>query len=422
MSGYILAIDQGTTSSRAIVFDADFRVVGVRQEEFEQILPRSGWVEHDPEAIWRSVVSTVKTALADASLSAGDLSALGITNQRETTVLWNRDTGEANHNAIVWQDRRTAETCRRLVSDGAEEMIQARTGLVIDPYFAGTKLAWLLDHVDRARALAERGKLAFGTVNSFRLWRLIGGRVHATDTTNAARTMLFDIDRNAWDEELCRLLRVPLSLLPEVRDCAADFGATKAQLFGAPITICGMAGDQHAATLGNARFQPGMMKSTYGTGCFAVLNTGPERAPWRNRLLSTVAYRLNGRTTYALEGSIFIAGAAVQRLRDGLRIVERASDTGAMAARASEEQDLFVVPAFTSLGAPWWNAEARGVIYGLTRKHGAGRVRPCGAGGGVLPDRRPASGHASGLAGGKRDETARRWRHGGERLDHAAPR
>ncbi|WP_427023624.1 glycerol kinase GlpK [Aureimonas ureilytica] len=370
MSGYVLAIDQGTTSSRAIVFDDSFRVVGVGQEEFEQILPRSGWVEHDPEAIWRSVVATVKAALADASLSAADLAALGITNQRETTILWNRDTGEAIHNAIVWQDRRTAEICRQLVSDGAEEIIQRKTGLVVDPYFAGTKIAWILDNVDGARALAERGKLAFGTVDSFLLWRLTGGRVHATDTTNAARTMLFDIDANQWDEELCRLLRVPASLLPEVRDCAAAFGTTDPSLFGAPISICGMAGDQHAATLGNACFQPGMMKSTYGTGCFAVLNTGTERAPSRNRLLSTVAYRLDGQTTYALEGSIFIAGAAVQWLRDGLKLVERASDTGPMADRASDEQDVYLVPAFTGLGAPWWDAEARGAIYGLTRNTG----------------------------------------------------
>ncbi len=302
MTGYVLAIDQGTTSSRAIVFDDSFRVVGVGQQEFEQILPRSGWVEHDPEAIWRSVVETVKTALADASLSPRDIASIGITNQRETTLIWDRESGQPIHNAIVWQDRRTADICRRLAEDGAEETISERTGLVIDPYFAGTKIAWMLDNVSGARAKAEAGKLAFGTVDTFLLWRLTGGRVHATDATNASRTMLFDTARNEWDDELLRLLNVPRAILPEVRDCAADFGTTDASLFGEGIRICGIAGDQHAATLGNACFRPGMMKSTYGTGCFAVLNTGTERVRSANRLLSTIAYRLDGQTTYALEG------------------------------------------------------------------------------------------------------------------------
>ena len=374
MSGYVLAIDQGTTSTRAIVFDDGFRVVGVAQEEFRQILPRSGWVEHDPEEIWRTVVGTVKAALADASLSAADISGLGITNQRETTVIWDRDTGTPIHNAIVWQDRRTADRCRELAESGAEELVAARTGLVIDPYFAGTKIGWILDNVTGARARAESGKLAFGTIDTFLIWRLTGGRAHLTDATNASRTMLFDTATNGWDDELLRLLRVPAALLPEVRDCASDFGETEPSLFGGAIRICGVAGDQHAAVLGNACFRPGMMKSTYGTGCFAVLNTGAERVRSGNRLLSTLAYRIDRRSTYALEGSIFIAGAAVQWLRDGLKIVERASDTGTMAARADENQDVYLVPAFTGLGAPWWDADARGAILGLTRSTGPDEI------------------------------------------------
>ncbi|WP_185983050.1 glycerol kinase GlpK [Aureimonas mangrovi] len=370
MSGYVIAIDQGTTSSRAIVFDDDLRVLGIGQQEFPQHFPRPGWVEHDPEDIWSSVVATVKAALADASLSARDIAAIGITNQRETTILWDRETGEAVHNAVVWQDRRTAEMCRRLVADGAEATITARTGLVIDPYFSATKLAWLLDAVPNARERAEAGRLAFGTVDSFLLWRLTGGAVHATDATNAARTMLFDIERNDWDDELLALFSIPRTLLPEVKDCADDFGSTLPSLFGGAIAIRGVAGDQHAAVLGNACFAPGMMKATYGTGCFAVLNTGSESVASQNRLLSTVAYRLAGRTTYALEGSIFIAGAAVQWLRDGLGLVSRADESGPMAARALEEEDVYLVPAFTGLGAPWWDAEARGSMHGLTRRTG----------------------------------------------------
>ncbi|MCP3054707.1 glycerol kinase GlpK [Aurantimonas marianensis] len=374
MSGYVLAIDQGTTSSRAIVFDDGFRIVGVGQEEFPQHFPRSGWVEHDPEDIWRSVVATVRTALADASLSASDIAAIGITNQRETALIWDRDTGKPIHNAIVWQDRRTADICRKLVEDGAEPEITAKTGLIVDPYFSGTKIAWMLDNVEGARAKAEAGKLAFGTVDSFLLWRLTGGRVHATDTTNACRTMLFDIEANAWDEELLKLLNIPRALLPEVKDCDNEFGVTEASLFGAAIPVCGIAGDQHAATLGQACFAPGMLKSTYGTGCFAVLNTGDTRVPSSNRLLTTIAYRLSGKTAFALEGSIFIAGAAVQWLRDGLGVVERAERSGPMAAAADEAQDVYMVPAFTGLGAPWWDAEARGAIYGLTRNTGPNEI------------------------------------------------
>ncbi|KQT55340.1 MULTISPECIES: glycerol kinase GlpK [unclassified Aureimonas] len=374
MSGYVLAIDQGTTSTRSIVFDDAFRIVGVGQQEFEQHFPQSGWVEHDAEEIWKTVLATIRTALADASLSAADIAAIGITNQRETTVLWDRGTGKPVHNAIVWQDRRTAPFCRKLVEDGAEAMVTAKTGLIIDPYFSGTKLRWLLDNVEGARSAAEAGKLAFGTIDSFLLWRLTGGKVHATDATNASRTMLFDIVENRWDDELLRLLDIPASLLPEVMDCAARFGETDPALLGTAIPILGMAGDQHAATVGQACFEPGMMKATYGTGCFAVLNTGSEKVVSRNRLLSTVAYRLDGVTTYALEGSIFIAGAAVQWLRDGLKIVERADATGPMAASASDAEHVYLVPAFTGLGAPWWDAEARGAIYGLTRNTGPNEV------------------------------------------------
>ncbi|MCE7029979.1 glycerol kinase GlpK [Jiella avicenniae] len=374
MSGYVLAIDQGTTSTRAIVFDDGYRIKGVAQQEFPQHFPRSGWVEHDPEDIWNSVVDTVRGAIADASLSASDIAAIGITNQRETVVLWDRETGKALHNAIVWQDRRTSDFCHRLVADGAEPTITEKTGLIVDPYFSGTKIAWLLDHVEGARARAERGELAFGTVDSFLLFRLTGGKVHATDASNASRTMLFDISANDWDDDLLSLLKVPRAILPEVMDCDADFGATEPALFGASIGVLGMAGDQHAATLGQACFEPGMLKSTYGTGCFAVLNTGAERVASKNRLLTTIAYRLGGRTTFALEGSIFIAGAAVQWLRDGLKIIDKADVSGPLAAKADDEQDVYLVPAFTGLGAPWWDADARGAIYGLSRKTGPNEI------------------------------------------------
>ncbi|WAP70313.1 glycerol kinase GlpK [Jiella pelagia] len=370
MSGYVLAIDQGTTSTRAIVFDDGFRTKGVAQQEFPQHFPHSGWVEHDPEDIWNSVLATVRGALADASLSASDIAAIGITNQRETTVVWDRDTGKAIHNAIVWQDRRTSDVCRRMVSDGVEKEITAKTGLIVDPYFSGTKIAWILDHVDGARQRAEAGKLAFGTVDAFLLFRLTGGRLHATDATNASRTMLFDISANDWDDGLLKLLGVPRAMMPQVRDCDADFGTSDPTLFGVAIPILGMAGDQHAATLGQACFKPGMLKSTYGTGCFAVLNTGAERVASNNRLLTTIAYRIAGKTTFALEGSIFVAGAAVQWLRDGLKLIDKAAITGPMATRADPDQEVYLVPAFTGLGAPWWDAEARGAIFGLSRKTG----------------------------------------------------
>ncbi len=365
---HILAIDQGTTSSRAIVFDAGLRVKAVAQQEFPQIFPRSGWVEHDPAAIWASVQATIRGAMAEAGLTAKDIAAIGITNQRETTLLWDRATGEPLHNAIVWQDRRTADTCDRLRAEGHEGLIRNTTGLLLDPYFSATKLAWLLDTVEGARARAERGELAFGTVDSFLIWKLTEGRVHATDATNAARTMLYDIRKGAWSAEILDLFRIPAALLPEVRDCAADFGATR--LFGGEIPIRGVAGDQQAATVGQACFTPGMVKSTYGTGCFALANTGERMVLSTHRLLTTIAYQLNGTPTYALEGSIFVAGAVVQWLRDGLHLIGSAAETGPLAEAADPHQEVILVPAFTGLGAPYWDARARGAIFGLTRATG----------------------------------------------------
>jgi len=374
MSGYILAIDQGTTSSRAILFGKDRTIAGVGQKEFRQIFPQDGWVEHDPEDIWESVVWAVRAALKAAKAEARDVAAIGITNQRETTLIWERATGKPIHNAIVWQDRRTASTCARLKTAGHEKTVTKKTGLLLDPYFSGTKIGWLLDHVKGARKRAEKGELAFGTVDSFLIWRLTGGKVHATDATNAGRTLLFDIGANRWDKGLLELFGVPEALLPEVKDCADDFGVTDAELFGAPIPILGVAGDQHAATIGQACFAPGMLKSTYGTGCFALLNTGADRVASKNRLLTTIAYRLDGKTTYALEGSIFIAGAAVQWIRDGLKLVKHASETGPLAQSADPSQNVYMVPAFVGLGAPWWDAEARGAIYGLTRNSGPAEI------------------------------------------------
>jgi glycerol kinase len=370
MSGHILAIDQGTTSSRAIVFDAGMKVAGVGQKEFAQHYPASGWVEHDPEEIWASVVSTVKAALKKADCNAADIAAIGITNQRETVIVWDKATGKPIHNAIVWQDRRTAPLCAKLKKQGLEPKFSKKTGLLLDPYFSGTKIAWMLDKVKGARKRAEKGELLAGTIDCFLIWRLTGGKVHATDATNASRTLVYNIEKNEWDAELLRILNIPAAMLPQVKDCADDFGVTDEKLFGAGIKILGVAGDQQAATIGQACFQPGMMKSTYGTGCFALLNTGSDMVRSKNRLLTTIAYRLNGKTTYALEGSIFIAGAAVQWLRDGLKIIGKASETGKLAAEADPTQSVYLVPAFVGLGAPHWDAEARGAIYGLTRNSG----------------------------------------------------
>lgn len=367
---YILAIDQGTTSSRAILFSADLSIVASAQKEFPQHFPKAGWVEHEPEDIWSSTIEVCRAAIAKAGLAPADIAAIGITNQRETTVVWDRATGKAIHRAIVWQDRRTAERCVALKAQGHEAAVAEKTGLLLDPYFSGTKIGAILDSVSGAREKAERGELAFGTVDSFLLWRLTGGRVHATDATNAARTMLMNIHTGTWDDDLLAILGVPRAMLPEIRDSSTDFGMTEASVFGAPIAIRGIAGDQQAATVGQACFKPGMMKSTYGTGCFALMNTGDTATRSTNRLLTTIAYQLKGKRTYALEGSIFVAGAAVQWLRDGLHMIKSASESGALAAEADAAQNVYLVPAFVGLGAPYWDAEARGAMFGLTRNSG----------------------------------------------------
>jgi glycerol kinase len=374
LAEYLLAIDQGTTSTRAIVFDAALKPVASAQQEFKQIYPGPGQVEHDPEEIWATTVATVRGAMAKAGAAANAIAAIGITNQRETTVVWDRASGRPIHNAIVWQDRRTADACATLRQQGHEASVSRRTGLLLDPYFSATKIAWLLDHVDGARTAAEQGRLAFGTIDSFLLWRLTGGRLHATDATNAARTLLLDIGSARWDADLCRLFGVPPSLLPEVRDCAGGFGTTAPELFGGPIRILGVAGDQQAATVGQGCFRPGMMKSTYGTGCFALLNTGDTPVASNNRLLTTIAYQLGGKRTYALEGAIFIAGAAVQWLRDALKMITAAPHVNALAAAADPSEQVYLVPAFVGLGAPWWDANARGAVYGLTRNAGIAEI------------------------------------------------
>jgi glycerol kinase len=367
MPSFVLAIDQGTTSSRAILFDKRCKIIASSQMEFRQHYPNSGWVEHDPEDLWRTTIASCRRVLRKSGVRAREIAALGITNQRETTIVWDRRTGKPIHRAIVWQDRRTADLCGALKRDGHEKKVSSKTGLLLDPYFSGTKIAWILDNVPTARDRAERGELAFGTVDSFLIWRLTGGKVHATDATNAARTLLFNIHRGDWDAELLNLLRVPQSMLPQVKDSAANFGATEAAHLGGGVAIQGVAGDQQAATVGQACFREGMMKSTYGTGCFALLNTGEQAVRSRNRLLTTIAYQLEGKRTYALEGAIFIAGAAVQWLRDGLKLIRKAADTAALADRADKQQNVYLVPAFVGLGAPFWDAESRGAIFGLTR-------------------------------------------------------
>jgi glycerol kinase len=371
---HVLAIDQGTTSSRAIVFDRTGAPVAQSQRELEQHYPRPGWVEHDPETIWQDTLAVCREALARSGLEARQIAALGITNQRETVVLWERATGEPVYRAIVWQDRRTAERCRELSAAGHDSLVQERTGLLIDPYFSATKLAWLLDEVAGARRAAERGELAFGTIDSFLLWRLSGGAVHATDASNAARTMLYDIHRQDWDADLLRLFGIPRAILPEVKDCSTEFSTAPAALLGAPLPITGIAGDQQAATVGQACFRPGMLKSTYGTGCFALLNTGEAPVVSRHRLLTTIAYRLHGKTTYALEGSIFVAGAAVQWLRDGLKLISQAGDSEPLAAGIYDTGGVYLVPAFVGLGAPHWDPDARAAILGLTRDAGIPQI------------------------------------------------
>ena len=370
MSGYILSIDQGTTSSRAMIFDQESRVIGVGQQEFQQYFPADGWVEHDPEEIWRSVLSVIAEALSEAQLKATDITAIGMTNQRETTVIWDRSTGETVYPAIVWQDRRTDAACQALKSAGHEPDVNARTGLLLDPYFSATKVRWILDHIQEGQSRAEAGELCFGTIDSFLLWRLTGGEQHRTDATNAARTLLFNIDSQDWDDTILALLNIPRALLPEVLDSSADFGVTKIPEIAATIPITGIAGDQQAALIGQCCFEPGMMKSTYGTGCFMILNTGNQRVQSNHRLLTTVAFRLNGKVCYGLEGSIFIAGASVQWLRDAMKMVAHASDTEAIARANPDSHGVYVVPAFTGLGAPYWDANARGAVVGLTRDSG----------------------------------------------------
>jgi len=370
MPSHVIAIDQGTTSTRSIVFDQDLHRVSVAQQEFAQHYPQSGWVEHVPADIWRTSVDTLRDAIAKAGIGAEDIAAIGITNQRETVIVWDRETGEPVYPAIVWQDRRTADQCAQLREEDREQLIQQKTGLLIDPYFTASKVKWLLDNVDGVAEKASQGRLALGTMDSWLVWNLSGGKAHVTDATNAARTMLFDIHKGQWSDDMLALFGVPASMLPEVKDCAAEFAVTDPALLGAAVPIRGIAGDQQAALIGQACFQPGMIKSTYGTGCFAILNTGEQPVDSNNRLLTTIGYRLDGDVTYALEGSIFIAGAAVQWLRDGLGIIDNAADTEPLTLQADSGHHVYLVPAFVGLGAPHWDAEARGAIFGLTRNSG----------------------------------------------------
>lgn len=379
MGQHLLAIDQGTTSSRSIIFSPKGSIESVAQQEFSQKYPNDGWVEHDPEEIWESVVATLKNVFNDSHLSPSDIASVGITNQRETTLVWNKSTGKPIYPAIVWQDRRTSQLCRELSEDESlVNYITETTGLLLDPYFSATKVAWILDNVEGARAQAESGELLFGTVDTFLIWRLTGGQSHKTDATNASRTMLFDINNQCWDERLLSTFNIPSNMLPEVMDCAADFGVVDESILGKAIPIQGVAGDQQSALVGQACFEKGMAKSTYGTGCFMILNTGDAPLQSKNRLLTTVGYRLNGKTTYALEGSIFMAGATVQWLRDGLKLIDDAAETEALAQRARRDNGVFLVPAFTGLGAPYWDPDARGAILGLTRDTGISEIVAAG--------------------------------------------
>ncbi|MDB5395177.1 MAG: Glycerol kinase [Rhodospirillales bacterium] len=378
MADFLLAIDQGTTSTRAIVFDRGFRPVAMAQRELPQYFPQDGWVEHAPREILDASIAMARGALAKAGLAAGDIAGIGITNQRETTIVWDRADGEPIYPAIVWQDRRTSGECARLLSEGADSLIAAKTGLLIDPYFSATKIAWILDHVPGARARARRGELAFGTVDSFLLWHLTGGKAHRTDAANAARTMLFDIHRQQWDQELLVLFGVPPEMLPDVRDNSDDFGATDAAMLGAPVPILGMVGDQQGALIGQGCVMRGMAKSTYGTGCFLVLNSGEQALSSRHKLLTTVAYRIAGRTTFAMEGSIFVAGAVVQWMRDGLKLISDAGSSETLAASIGHDHGVHFVPAFTGLGAPYWDPEARGAILGLKRDTGIAEIVSAG--------------------------------------------
>jgi len=374
MGSYLLAIDQGTSSSRAVIYDHATKVIASAQQEFPQIYPQPGWVEHDPEAIWTSVRAVTTDAMSRADASASDITAIGITNQRETTLIWDRDTGRCVYNAIVWQDRRTADRCRHLQDDGLEKLVSEKTGLRLDPYFSATKIAWILDNADGAREAAEAGKLAFGTIDCFLLWRLTGGSQHATDASNASRTMLFNIHTQQWDPELLEIFNIPHQLLPQVKDCADDFGLATDVCLGGEAPVLAMAGDQQAALIGQAGLENGMTKSTYGTGCFVIANTGSKALASENRLLTTVAMRLNGEVSYGLEGSVFVAGSAMQWLRDELGVIESAADSEAIATRTGVVDDIIVVPAFAGLGAPYWDPDARGAILGLTRGSGRDRI------------------------------------------------
>lgn len=378
MSDYILAIDQGTTSSRAILFNREGRSVHSAQEEFPQYYPNDGWIEHEPADIWQTVERTFQQVIAKVDPSKDVVRAIGITNQRETTLIWDRKTGQPLYRAIVWQDRRTSEYCQQLKDENLEPLISEKTGLLIDPYFSATKIRWILDNVDGARARAEKGELAFGTVDTYLLWKLTGGKEHRTDATNASRTMLFNIHTQEWDEDLLTIFNIPRTLLPEVMDSSDDFGVTDKDILGIEIPILGMAGDQQAALFGQTCFREGMAKSTYGTGCFMIVNTGDIALKSENRLLSTVAYRINGKVTYALEGSIFIAGATVQWLRDGLKLINDAGDTEPLARQTPVDHGVYLVPAFTGLGAPYWDPNARGAIFGLTRDTGIKEIVTAG--------------------------------------------
>ena len=373
-SSYVIAIDQGTTSTRSIVFTPNLDIVAIAQQEFPQHFPQSGWVEHDPMDLWHTTLQTLQAVLAKAKVSITQIAGIGITNQRETVIVWDKATGKPIYNAIVWQDRRTASFCDYLVEQGYQAQIHAITGLRADPYFSASKIRWILDHVQGAQAKAEAGQLAIGTVDTWLIWQLTGGKVHATDATNASRTMLYDIHAGAWHEELLQRFKIPRVALPQVKNSADDFGETQAALLGAIIPICGVAGDQQAALIGQACFAPGTLKSTYGTGCFILLNTGQRAVVSQQNLISTIAYQLNGQATYAIEGSIFVAGAAIQWLRDGLKIIKHASETDALAAQADPKQAVYLVPAFVGLGAPYWDAQARGALYGLTRNTGAAEI------------------------------------------------
>jgi glycerol kinase len=374
LTQYILSIDQGTTSSRGIVFDSSATLIATGQQEFTQHFPDDGWVEHDANEIWNTTVESCKSAISQSGIRASDIACIGITNQRETTMVWDRESGEPVYNAIVWQDRRTAKFCEALKEKGLEQSIQEKTGLLLDPYFSATKLAWILDQVPGVREKAEAGKLAFGTVDCFLLWKLTNGKNHYTDATNASRTMLFNINSQQWDQELLKEFNIPESILPEVKDCAADFGRSDPSILGNDIPITGIIGDQQAAAFGQCCFEPGMAKSTYGTGCFLLMNTGAELIKSSNRLLSTVAYRLNGETSYAVEGSIFMAGATMQWVRDGLQLIKDASESEALAEQCPDDLKVYLVPAFTGLGAPYWDAEARAAIYGMTRDTGVKEI------------------------------------------------